>query len=240
MKTGVITNNRYCLYTWSLLVLLSAACRKEQAPEPVVSEEEAAEAILKSGDPASGGFVRDIETMANSLSAYVICNIPGDTGFTWASSPGAVIDYQFIGSRNWLLVCDQDSTPISFSCTSSLAGSYSAPRMASDDVHSTQLTLTGLGPDDPVFICNAQMERYGTQVSRIRSQRTFTSTITANTTDLTISKQSNEILGGSLQVTMSGSSSSGATFTYAGTLEFHGGRQATISLNNGGSYPLTW
>ncbi|WP_162847030.1 hypothetical protein [Mucilaginibacter gracilis] len=49
-----------------------------------------------------------------------------------------------------------------------------------------------------------------------------------------------QILSGSATVAISGSSTSGKSFTYNGTITFLGGNKATLVLNSGASYTIQW
>jgi hypothetical protein len=55
-----------------------------------------------------------------------------------------------------------------------------------------------------------------------------------------VDKTTLKIVSGSAAVKVTGSSSSGKSFSFAGTLTFLGSNKATLVLNSGASYAIQW
>ena len=245
------SKNLYPLfYFFSLIALVGlTACDVEEdtgTNEAEVSEEEAAEAIQLVITPKTNGMVEaTIEaTVLISLSYSV------EEGYAYAcntaysdsrsiSYEGANGSYEGQHNWDWLLNC-VGAQPESFRVDLDGNLDYTTTRMNSQDAMQAELLVDDLEASSPNFTVNQRYIRSGRQVSKVRDERTFTSTITVVTSELIISKETQLITSGMAEVTLEGKSSTGNSFTYSGILVFNGDQTATLTMAGGNTYTFDW
>lgn len=220
--------------------MLAVSCSREKDNDTSISDDEAVEAIAQTVSSASGGMTIQIETTANIVAINSLtCGQSKDTSISGQNAPGAAVTYNYSLNFNRTLTCS-NGVPSQFQAGFSGHNTYSAPRMSSDDNSTATFNVTGLEPNAASYIFNTSYERNGTQQSKVRFQRSFTSKITITATNITVDKHTQQITSGTASVSFSASGSGGATASRGGTLTFLGGKTATLVLNNGGTYTLTW
>ena len=188
-----------------------------------------------------------------SIEATIIISVSytAESGYAYAcnesyadsystSFEGPTISYNGEYAWDWMLTCTGAATPSSFMIDLDGELNYATTHMTSEDAMKAELTVSNLDEQSPNFIINETYVRSGTQVSKVRGERTFSSTITVITKDLTISKETQLITAGEAQIKLEGLSSTGNTFTYSGTLIFNGAQNATLTISGGNTYDLSW
>lgn len=219
--------------------ILFSACKKESTDE-TISDEEVVEAITQSVSASSGGLVTQTETTASLTSNNTLaCGGSKDSTISGQNLPGAVITYNYSLNFHSSLVC-AFGIPSQFNASFTGTSSYTALRMSSIDKCNGQMVVTGLAPSASNYVLNANFVRNGTQQSSVRYQRSFTSTITITSANITVSKSTMKIISGSATVQFDASASGGANVSRGGTITFLGNNEATIKLNNGGVYNIKW
>ncbi|MDW7690215.1 hypothetical protein R9C00_24375 [Flammeovirgaceae bacterium SG7u.111] len=206
----------------------------------IISEEEAAEVVIQSVEAESGGVVVQIED-ASTMTVENIdnCGISMDTVISASSSTGATIVYEYTLSWDYALTCN-NFTPQQFSFNYTGQASYDAPRIASADTRTGALTVEGLSFSSSKLLFNLEFVNQGSQTSKIGNKSSFTSTTTLKSADLAVDKLTYEILSGTVEVTISGATSTGTTFSYSGTLTFLGNRQGMLVMASGATYSIQW
>ncbi len=220
------------------------SCRKDDddSTSYTVSEEEAAEVIIKSIEEDAGGFTIQIVEACDYVEIYnetIYCGEPESASVSGSNPSGTVITYNYDYSWDWVLNCS-GNTPSSFEFSFEGNSSYDAPRMASSDDVSADLTITGLGAGSNYYVFNQTIERDGSQQSKIRSKRSFTSNTVIETSDLTVKKSTQSIQSGTATATITGSSSTGESFSFYGSIVFNGNQTATLTMNSGDVYSIEW
>jgi hypothetical protein len=114
-------------------------------------------------------------------------------------------------------------------------GTLDTPRMSSADSAASTVALTHIVDPDSQYTVNSTYVRYGTQQSKTGEMVAFSSTTNAVTTNVKISKSTNEIQGGTATMTVAGQLSTGGGFSYTVTVTFLGNHQAML-LVNGSAY----
>ena len=224
-------------------ICLATSCKKDASSgstsaSVTVTQDDAADAITEAVTPQSAGVtaqVSDATVMASS-SAYA-CGAAFDSSIIRSSAEGAAITYSFSLQWNWKLTC---ASPSNFAAAFKGKSSYDAVRMSSADSSSGSFVITGLAPADDSYIFNQTYSRNGSQQSKIGNKNSFTSTITITSTDIKVSKSTQQITSGTAAVNISGASSSGKSFAYSGTITFKGSKKATLSISGGSTYEITW
>jgi hypothetical protein len=219
-------------------IILSACSKNEDTTPATVTEEEAAEVVTDAVSGNSGGIAvqaTDATSMATMYSA-TSCGMSKDTAIARSNISGAMVTYNATAQWHWTLSC----VPARFDYSFAGAVIYDAPRMSSNDSLSSTLSITGLEATSTQYLLSMSSTRKGSQVSKILRKNTFTSTITFTATDLAVDKSTNIILSGTASVNISGASSSGRSFQYAGTVVFTGSKTATLTLGSGVTYNIQW
>ncbi|RYY53266.1 MAG: hypothetical protein EOO09_18605 [Chitinophagaceae bacterium] len=226
-----------------LAITLFTSCKKESAGESAdntISEEEVVDVMAQGLAGNSGGFTTQTTTAAGvAARTSLSCGQTSDTLITGHHISGAAVSYSYSIEITRSLTC-VNMIPASFAFQYSGASSYDAPRIASDDATTAAFTIDGLQPSSTSFVFNQTYTRIGTQQSKIRQRRSFTSTLTFSSADITVSKETHKILSGSATAQLTGQVSTGREFSYGATITFHGNNSATLVLQNGRSFELTW
>lgn len=216
------------------------SCKKDKEEDKTeVSEEEAAETIAKSMSETSGGSLEQTEMMVSYVEELSVndCGMSEDT--TISGNGNGVITYSYNYQLTKTLTCN-NNVPTTFVATLEGGNEYDAPRMASDDEVNADITIHGLESSANEWTINQSLNREGTQQSKIRNQASFNSTIELSIGNLKIRKSDHKILSGTANVSISGASSDGVSFSYSGTLTFNGDNTFTVDLGSGETYDFSW
>jgi len=151
------------------------------------------------------------------------------------SSSTRTLDYTF--TWGYQVNCS-NSIPSDVTFNYSSSGTYTTPRMDSDDSATGTIVLTQLAASENNYKANVNYSRNGSQVSKIGNSNSFSSTITVASTNLLIDKTTYRIISGDATLSITGETSEGTTFNYGGNITFLGNMDATIVLNSGTSYSV--
>lgn len=239
-----LTGNKVLLsmFMAAVLTLGLSSCTKnnESQTDSTVTVDDAADAVTQAVSPESAGMVAQTTTAARMVTTSTLsCGLEKDSSISGQNAPGSTITYSYALNWNSNLSCN-GNMPQQFQFNFSGKSSYDAPRMSSNDSSNAQFTATGLEPSATQYIFNQTYSRNGSQVSKVRNKRSFTSTINITSSNITVNKSTGEIISGAATVTVSGAGSGGDSFNYTGTLTFLGNKQATLVLGNGNTYSIQW
>ncbi|OOQ62002.1 hypothetical protein [Mucilaginibacter pedocola] len=224
------------------LALTVSSCKKDSTTTAAVTEDEAAEIMVQSIDPASGGLALQTTaatTITVTSSGSSKCGIAKDSTITGS---GGTSTRSYTYNLNWhrLLTCGTGSIPSKLDFSFTGASTYVAPRMSSNDNSTGAFTVTGLELASSEYIVNQTYTRNGTQQSKVRNNRNFTSTVNITTTNVKVSKVSQQITSGTGTIAVTGTASTGESFSFSGTITFLGGQKATIVLSTGTTFNVQW
>ena len=247
MKTNQITAYRSSAIKMLLipalgLTLIFSSCKKDGTTTAAVTADEAAEVMVQSIDPASGGLA--LQTTASTTitltnSSSVKCGVAKDSTI---SGSGGTATRSYTYNLNWhrLLTCGAGNLPSKLDFTFTGGSTYSGPKMSSDDNSTGAFSVTGLELASPEYIVNQTYTRNGTQQSKVRNNRSFTSTVNVATTNVKVNKVSQQITSGTGTIAITGTASTGEAFSFTGTITFLGSKKATIVLSTGATYQIQW
>lgn len=242
MKKNILLKK---LAVFSTAALLFASCSKDNdEPTQSITEEEAAEVAARSVDPASGGVVVQLNTSV-TIATNPIYTAPSNCGaqksntYSGSSSQGASISYAYAYNWNWVLNCS-GTTPQRFDYSYSGQSGYDGPRVTTAGSASATASIAGLESSASQYVMNTSYTHDGNTTSKIGNKNSFTSRVIINSTNIKIDKVTKQIVSGSGAVEISGSTTAGATFNYAGTITFIGNNKANIVLNSNQAYTVQW
>ena len=114
----------------------------------------------------------------------------------------------------------------------SMGGWYSTAFISSVDTAQAGLELSGIVATDTTYLLTGEYSRAGTQISKVRTHDTFTSSLILTMSDVRIVKTTKELLSGSLSITVTGRYSGDQFFSYNATLVITGSQSATLTINS--------
>jgi hypothetical protein len=232
------------LFVTSLACYVSS-CKKDAASTSTattVTETDAVELTTDAVVPSSGGLSNQASSSVdiyNKSKAKLTCGVAKDSTFSLVSAASASLAYDYAFNWNYVLTCD-GLLPSQLTYNFTGTGSYAGPRMSSNDKSTGGFVMTGFGASTSQYLVSATYNRTGSTTSKILRQLTFTSDLTIKSSNIAVDKTTEEIVSGTATVTLTGTSSAGKTFSFAGTLTFLGNKKATLVLNSGVSYPIQW
>lgn len=234
--------------TLSIAVLASCftlySCSDDENGTSVSQQEQdAVDAITYSLQSDSNGLAKSVESAsmyASDENLYgktvsLECGVPYATTYneTWS---GTNYSYDYSISRNTELTC-VEGAPSALAYNATYEGVYDTPRMSSDDNATLQWTLSGLDASAETATLDGSYVRNGSQVSKVRNQNTFTSTLTYDLEAISVNKSTHEIASGTASLVFNGLSSNGNSYSYNGSVVFNGNGSATLTIN-GNTYNI--
>lgn len=230
------------LITATALVVAIAGCKKDDVASDEISEEEVIESVSQSVEATSGGVTeqtgQSVDIALRGTNAGR-CGVERDSAITRTNAPGSRVAYTMNLNWHWILRCTSN-VPSKIDLTVNGRITYDAPRMSSDDQSTGNYQITDLLPAKPEYNVAFSIERNGTQQSKIRQQRSFTSKTIITGTDIKVDKTTRQISSGTAHVIFNGTVSTGRTFSRNATVTFLGNRSAIITLGNGTTKTITW
>ncbi|MEZ5039231.1 MAG: hypothetical protein R2828_05050 [Saprospiraceae bacterium] len=225
-------------------LLFSTACEKASVKtmeEPITTEETVAlvEAALVSGAEGITNELEDAiyaaELVLEKTLTNVYCGVNKDSTLSRNFS-SARFSGQYNTSWQWILNCNEQEIPTSLDFKRKATGDYESLRLLSNDEANGTWSMSNL-VTGTAYLFNGSYIRKGNQQSKVREQKSFTSTVEFNLTGLSVGKIKRQITDGTATLLVSGQSSSGESFSITGSVDFLGDGAAVITIN-GQSYPI--
>ena len=239
----LIIRNAGILLLATFIISGASSCKKDSGgissvAADTLQQQDAANAITEAVTPQSSGMVVQVSgaTAKVASNAYP-CEVAFDSSINAASATGAAVTYSSSLLWYWKLTCND---PMNFSAGFAGNISYNAPSISSVDSCVGAYTVTGLESTSSAYTFNGTYSRIGTAQSEILNKNAFTSTINISTTNIQVNKTTQLITSGTALVTMSGTVTSGKSFSYSGTITFNGGQTATLIITGGQTFQLSW
>lgn len=224
-------------------MLLLAGCKKDNTA--TLTADDASDAMSAALGSSTDGLSSQVSTAASyavAQGAYkttgtqtLQCGVAFDTTVAFNYSGGATTA-SYTGQWEYLLTCTGSQ---SLAMTGSYSGNFDAPRISSTNSGQRQWVLSGItGSTSDPYTFSGTLTRTGSHTSKVRNRYPYTVDMTVTVTNLTVSKTTYEITGGTGTVTMTGTVSNGNSYTFNGNITFLGGGAATLTIN-GNTYNVT-
>jgi hypothetical protein len=218
------------------------SCKKDgvAANDVTVTEADAAELTTDAVTPTTGGFALQVNSSVTIYKTVALsCGVKKDSTLTKTSAAGATPSYSYNLSWNYMLTCTGIvPNQLTFNFTGS--HTFDGTRMSSNGNSTGGFVLTNLQPSASTYTLSTSFTHTGTETSKIARKYTFTSNLSITSSNILVDKTTLKIVSGSAAVKLTGSSSSGKSFSFAGTITFLGDNKATLLLNSGASYAIQW
>ncbi|MBC7866711.1 MAG: hypothetical protein H7X88_04175 [Gloeobacteraceae cyanobacterium ES-bin-316] len=219
-------------------LVLMISCKKENTSSYVMTEEEAAEVISLSISGSTEGLVTQTAEIAARANTYGnVCGYSKDSTIISINTAGTYT-WNYTFKWQWSVLCT-GAVPNSMNANYTMKGMYGAPRISSSDSAIANLAVTNLISGSQ-YTFNGTYTRDGSQVSKIRNRSSLTSKVILGLINVKVNKNTGRIDAGTASVSIAGATTGGNSFTYGGTVTFMGNQSATISLNNGAVYNVSW
>lgn len=227
---------RLTISTLVLPVFFLWSCRKEISvtvyPEAGMNQEE----IVALLEGALAGDAQGLAAEIRSAIRLMESDTDGPTcGISQDSTRNTVFNTtRFSGelliNSLWLLNCTGQNIPegLHYSWEGDLR--YGSLRLQSQDYTDGTFYLIPLAPGT-AYRATGNYQRTGTQLSGLRTGRSFTTGLTVNFTDLLADELQGRIEAGSASFTLNGTAATGESFFVNGSLVFPGSGRASITIN---------
>ena len=221
----------------SILIFFFIAGCKDKSTNPVISTnmDDAADVVaaaLGDGNSTSGvasGISDAIDvSKGNTLSTFSLKKISKamfDTTIVRIKSVGSY-SYNYTFNFQYSFVT---ANSLSFSYT--MKGVYDAPNLSSADSANAAWTVSGILPAATQYKVNGLYIRDGSEASKVRNKNSLNTKLELTLKDISASKETGKILGGTADGSLNGSDTNGDTFSYIVNVVFNGDQTATITVN---------
>ncbi|MCC4230532.1 MULTISPECIES: hypothetical protein [Zunongwangia] len=219
----------------------SASDDEQNAEETQISEEEATESLALAISPKSNGVVQlSIQASLNieaSLTVTYECNQEYTNSYQLDYN-GAALSCNAAYNWAWQLNCSDN---ILSDCALALKGTteYESQRMNSDGDMTATVRISNLEQSEPNYSLTMDYTLISEQVSKVRMQKSFNTTIKVNG-DVSLKKENQKLTGGQVEASFTGLSSTGNTYEYSGVVVFNGDNTATLTMQSGNTYTISW
>jgi hypothetical protein len=227
------------------LLLFAISCKKATVSSAVTTDE-AADMAASAVATNSFGFATVTDNVGlnaqtlNSVSAggqqvnatgssRQACGTTLTDSLTISSNANSSVTFSAFYKYVRKLNCNANNQPDNLVNTITFKGNFDGPRLTSNDVGTSTVTIAGLTANATNFVINGTYNRKGSFTSKVGGKASGSSNVTITATNVLLSKPGREIVSGSATITIAGSAAAG-TFNYTGILAFKGNNQATLTV----------
>lgn len=219
-------------------ILLITSCSEDDSTA-VIDTEEVADLVGSSLASSSSGVTAVASDATSAAESGVenaggrirTCGVEETASYVRTNPGGSSITYNYSLAYSYLLSCTTSNIPQSFSATLNYSGAFESTRVKSDNTGTADLTVGTLEDSFTTFEINGKFVRTGTFESKVRNLTKSTSTIEFTLSELTVSKSSQQITGGTATATITGSVSGKGNFSKTATVTFLGNLQGEITID---------
>jgi hypothetical protein len=111
-----------------------------------------------------------------------------------------------------------------------MRGTFDTPRVASDDSANAVFDISGIFTGQ-YLVFNGNYLRLGSQTIKVREDRSVSSEISANLTNVNVDKATRMVQSGDALISVTIQGSGGNSFSYEATVTFGGNFTATMVIN---------
>ncbi len=226
-------NHLFFLFTLTVAALTAfTSCNKDREEiAALLSESEASEiAETAISDRTAGTTTPTVDVAKLIESSLGNCGVPGDTSFQ--KSKSGAVSYNYKYDLGWIVNCNNLNIPQNATATVKGNGTFGTTRWDGTTQGNGNLTFTGLGLSDPNYIANGSYAVNGDVTGDFRKVDPMLTCKTEVTlTNLTISKSTYKVTGGTGTLKITVTDGQGRTETINGTLTFNADGTVTVTIN---------
>jgi hypothetical protein len=226
---------------WLFLSMFAfaVACQDDDEPVNSITSEEAAvivSASLASNTSGvsfvSGKTANVTEDLLedNAGGRVAACGLSQNLDLSGSSPDGATVTYSYDFSYKFMLTCNTESQPAAVSVDLSYSGEFDAPSLAAEHSGIAELDVTGLEEAAENFLLNGLYKRSGSFENK-EALKSGSNSVEITLKDVTIDKQTHQIIGGTGTYLVTGTVPEKGDFNYSGDIIFQGADAAELSVN---------
>jgi hypothetical protein len=255
MKT-LKTKCRTLVLSLSLLAFLFISCSDDDNENQQNLTDEEVNEVLKSSLIDEGGIILDIEQLsttmgttagrpaaqtksANNDLSLANCNQSVSQSFLNTNTVGNR-SWTITSNWSWTLNCDAQNMSISYDLEGDGTLDFDGPNLSKDITRTHDFNITGIEPASSEWVYNAIHNRNGLIQSNVGNQNSMNTTLTYGSTDIVVSKASQQIISGTFNVNFQATLPNGNVVTRGATVIFNGNQTATVTLDNGNTFDVNW
>lgn len=265
MKTTLIANRiglifirlNFIIYIVFFGLIATSCSDDDDSNESAEITDTEAQEILKSSLVDQGGLIFDIQatvsTLANNTSDRpTVSNIETIKNLNITNCNQSIsVNYEnsnTVGNRTWVvqsnwewtLICDAENNSVSYNLNGLGTLEFDGPNLSKDISKTHEFLITGIEPATDFWLYNASHTREGVVQMNVGNQNSLTTTLTYGSTDLVISKATEQIVSGTFEINFVALNSNGNSLSRGATLVFNGNQTGTVTLNNGVVFDVSW
>jgi len=221
------------------MFVIAVACQDDDGPANSITSEEAA-VIISSSLAANTSGLSFISNKAANVTEDLLednaggrvaaCGLSQNLDLSGESPEGATVMYSYDFSYKFKLNCNTESEPSDVSINLSYSGEFDAPKISADHSGIAELVVTGLEPASQEFLLSGLFKRAGSFENK-EAVKSSTSSVEITLTDITIDKQTHQIVSGTGTFLLTGDVPSKGAFNYTGSITFLGEDSAELNVN---------
>ena len=217
------------------------ACDDESEKPQSITTEEAATIMATSVASNSYGVMsvlnQSAEVTADASGSaggkvQATCGVLQNVSLSGSSPIDAVIKFSYDFSYKFQLDCDDQEMPTAMNVNLSYSSSFDGPNLTSELTGNGELLVAGLGNDQESFLVDGYFKRSGSIDTKGEEPKSISGTIEITIVDVSINKETHEIMDGILTVDINGTVEGKGDFKYAGVVTFDGTSTANLRLGN--------
>jgi hypothetical protein len=228
------------------------SCKKDDNNSiPAISEGEAGELMATAVVDNNGGLMYQNDGAVGIASSYYTNRTAGrqsddcgkkHEGSVLLESPAnSNMSYKFAWNWSWLLDCTPNNEIKSLTVNYNGRIKYTTTEMSMNDSSIATFKIAGLETDSANLTLNQTFNRTGTlSYTASGVLNTYATTLSYIGSNIKVNKETGKIVGGTAAINMSGSTITGKSFSYSGTITYLGNYKATLKLKGGASVDLSW
>lgn len=221
-----------------LMVSAFVACEDDsEKPQAITSEEAAAimSASLASNSSGVSSVARqsaEVTTNAvdeNSGGRTQACGFTQNISLSGSSPVGAAIQFSYDFSYKFLLSCSEDA-PESMSVNLSYSGDFDGPRLTSEYSGTSEVDVTGLGPEEANFMINGFYKRSASFTTKSEEAKSGSGSVDITIDEIVVDKETHHIISGTATILIEGTISGKGTYKYNATVTFNADMDAELNI----------
>lgn len=248
-KNALTSLNLSALLIFSLLIVTS--CEEDNDTELAqgISDNET-KMIITSTMTSNGGEISEIKTstaarnQTKSLDDFtplenLSCN--ESVSISWSNqNQDGNLSWSFQNNWTWELICDFQNVEGEYQVNGNGTLDFQGPNLIKQVDKTRDFNLSGFGSSSNVWIYQAEHERNANFQFLVGNQNTIDVNIDLSAEDIFIDKQSQEIISGTYTIDITRINSDGNFNSRGAVIVFNGNQSATVTLDNGNTFNISW
>ncbi len=242
--------------TWWIATLLLGSslfftsCQKEEMvepdPDPISqepTEEEVVELLEVAFNSEASGVTQEAIEAAEHSEQYIEKTGESPCGLTFDSLASFSVDRpnlqaSYTTEWEWTVFCNSINLPTDLDFNRIAEGSFETTRFIGEDAAESGFDVNDL-ISGPNLSISGKYTRAGVQASKIGNQNTFNYLIDMSVNELLVEKYTWELISGEGTFDLTGTTSTGASYSISGTYVLTPDGTVTVTVN-GSIYTFNW